>query len=285
MKKEWIIVAVLALAALGYLFLRSDKQMGYKAPKWDEITQEDIEEIRFDRDGETHRLIPGEEQWTLSEPARTASAAKVDPIVSAIGNMAILDRVSEGENYQRFLLEEDQLFKLWVITADEERELWLGKASSAGGGTYLRLPEEEGVFVLSGDWNSLIPAEPWDLRDNLVLAPMGEISTIRFISAEREVEMTLQDDGWYENGQFYIDQDSAGMFQQQFSTLRCDSFIRDSITEEPLVEIQVETQPGQVQWLKIYSQADQGYRATSSMSEDAFTLSSFIVEDWIAVIE
>jgi len=276
-RKELIIIGLLLIAALGYLVLRPSGRIGYSLPQWEPFGSEEVSQVEYTRNGREVTLRKQGEDWFL-EGGKTADLARVNRILSNVGKITVLDLVSQRDNYQRFQLDEASAIVLTLTLEEESRTLYLGKASAAGGGTYVRFPGQQGVYTVSGDFKSLLPEDGEELRDKGVLRfDKSRISSVSLIRGEEGIMLNKEEDQWTSDGTESLD---SAMIERTLGTLgqlNCLNYLENEPDGTPTLEIILEGDGNNA--LRVYEETDEGYVATSSDSADSFVMPKYLVED------
>ncbi|WP_028972436.1 DUF4340 domain-containing protein [Spirochaeta cellobiosiphila] len=275
--KEIIIIAVIALAAVLYLVLRPSGRISYDMPDWDKYSKDDVSEISYGPKDSLTVLTTNGDSWILPTQKKITTT-KMNRIIESVTALKILDKLSDTDNYKRFQLDEEQGTIVKVTAGDKSQELIFGKGTPNGGGTYVRFPNQKGVFSVSGDFESLFPKDPSDLRDKRVLTfDKSKISSISLMRGEEGIMLNKNDDKWYTDGTEFAESDKLETSLGTLGQLNCTSYLDDTNSGTPTLEVQFEGDG--TKSLTVYNETDEGYVASSSDVTDSFVMPKYLVED------
>jgi len=287
MKKEWIIIGALILLGVVYLVFKPDGRVKYEIPQWDGPEKSEITDIYYGSGEEKHLRIE-DEQWVVGEPARNLKEGKGESILNALMRLRATDLVSQAEVYENYDLDDSHAVKVRVLAGDKEYSFRFGKKASISHGTYGLLPGDKGVFILTDDWNSLLPEDPNELRDKKVLSfdsTAIDRFLIRSVTEDRKVEFKKNDGQWELDGQAYEDADTLEMRLSVLGNLNCQTYM-DSGTYTGDGQWEILLSGGSDEWsLQIYEEKDNSYICRSSQSEDAFTISAYQLRNTLSLLD
>ena len=200
MKRLMILAAVfVALIAL-YVGLRAvNKPAPFVAPeavRLESVATDTIDGITFVFAGDKQiNLAKREGKWFVGE--YPADAGKMTTLLENIGKTAVTSRVSGNKQYHERFDVSDKGVRMTLSAAGEvKKEVILGKA--AGGETvYVRLPEQDDVFVMSGLPRYTLSEDVSAWRDRHV-ATFESTNVRRVQYAENQIQWDLRKDstGW-----------------------------------------------------------------------------------------
>ena len=167
MNKKIAAVLLILLAGTAYLLIKPGNRIHYELPDWKAPAKEQVTRISWGSKEQTE-LRQEEGEWVLGTPSRRADSKKVNDLLTALEEMHPTDLVSQSGYYAGYDLEEGSRTAVTVTTSGGTAEFQFGRKASSQG-TYALLPGEKGVLLITGDWNSLLPADPGELRDKSVL--------------------------------------------------------------------------------------------------------------------
>ncbi len=285
MKKEFIIVGAVILLGILYLAFRPDGKVRYKLPSWKAPERGDITDIYYG-DDEAHHLRKSGDQWVMGDPERPVMASKEDKLMTGIEELAVTDLVSRAGLYENYQLEEGKAVKVRIATEKGEQVFLFGKKASTGHGTYGMFPGDDKVYLLTGDWNSLLPEKPGDLRDKTVLSfDADSLTEIRLSHGEKDILLTRGDSGWMEGDTPFGKSEELGSKIRTLSSLSCREYLPDFLTTlSP--EWKIEMKSGEeTMTLSVFLKDDEGYICKSSRGEDFFRLSEYQMKDILDFME
>ena len=170
-KKEYLILAAVIIAAGLYLFLHKKDQTQYTLPEVAKIEIDAVTRIAITAQGKTITLNKKGNRWLIAPQAYPADGAKVKGMLFEIEDIVLTDLVSESKAYVRYQL--DDAGKITVKAWGGEnvlRDFDIGKEAATFQHTYIRLPESPNVYHARGDFRRKFEERAADLRDREVLA-------------------------------------------------------------------------------------------------------------------
>jgi hypothetical protein len=128
-----------------------------------------VTEVRIDHDGETVTLRSSEEGWTANGYA--GDEAAIDGFLSTLGEAVVGDLTATNpDNHARMGVTADSAYTMTVVTGTGERTLLVGKSGRRFGTAYVRLPGEDGVYLLDGDLRAQLGRDIDAWRDRTIVA-------------------------------------------------------------------------------------------------------------------
>jgi hypothetical protein len=166
-------LAVVVLVGLVAMLLRSGSgsiaATGEAEHVLDGVGSGTLDGLRIRRGGEETTLTRGDDGWTVD-------GFQADPdIVAAM--LRVLDESTIGElaatnptNHDRMGVSADSAIAATFIVGGEERTLLVGKSGRRFGTAYVRLPDQDEVWLLEGDLRAQLSRGEDDWRDRVVVA-------------------------------------------------------------------------------------------------------------------
>ena len=128
-----------------------------------------VTEIRIDHQGETGTLRSADAGWTANGYAGDEEA--IDGLLSTLGGAVVGDLTATNpENHARMGVAADSAYTLTVVTGADERTLLVGKSGRRFGTAYVRLPDEDEVYLLDGDLRAQLGRDADAWRDRTIVA-------------------------------------------------------------------------------------------------------------------
>lgn len=167
---EFILLAVLIVSTVAYLFFHKSDRINYNLPEIRKVNPADITSIEITRGSSSMTLRKTGTTWNIVPPGTwRADQAKIEEMKETIAKLAVTELVSESKDYARYELEENRRAVLKVYSgAKPALEIIVGKAAPTYNHTYVMLPGDDRVYLVSGDLPRLFLAEPDQMRDMLV---------------------------------------------------------------------------------------------------------------------
>lgn len=248
----YILSGLIVLLSL-YIFLRGDENLNYKIPSVELETLQNLQSITYNN----FTIENKEESWVLPN-GYSVSDNVLDTIDRKLKNFQVIDKISDRDNEERFGMDNPQNLELKSINGDTTN-LIIGSLSSSGSYTYVKIPNQSGVFSVRGDITQLLSSNIDELRSKTVLKT-DNISKIIVTKNETEIVKdgeSLKDLTFLEN-------------------IKANSF-KDLIREEQLLTLSVIDEKGEKSMI-IYKEQNGEYPATSSEVDFPFTLTKYTVD-------
>jgi hypothetical protein len=280
MSKKILAVILLILAGTAYLLLKPGNRIHYELPEWKAPAKEKVTRISWGK-AEQAELRLEEGEWVLGTPARRADSGKVDDLLAALEAMHPTDMVSQSGYYAAYELEEGARTAVTVTTSGGTAAFQFGMKASSSQGTYALLPGEKGVLLITGDWNSLLPADPGELRDKSVLTfDSGKVDILELtaIGESRKIVYSRQDDGtWLKNGENFMDKENLESKIASLASLKCQSFVTGPPPAgDPLWKALLSV-GGEETGFTVWEERDGSYLCGSTLAEDLFLVPSYTI--------
>lgn len=170
MKKEYIILAVVIVALVLYLALRSTDRTHYELPGIDKPEKDAITSISITGPSGTVYLQRSDDGWVSEQEGYPLDEKKVDGMLDALSGLDLISLVSEAKSYTQYELDEAK--RVSVEASGMEKPLLkldIGKAASTQRQTYVKLPENENVYQASGNIRRTFDVDLATLRDRKVM--------------------------------------------------------------------------------------------------------------------
>ena len=274
-KKEYILITIIIAVSLLYLTLKKDSGMNYELPELASIGDKPVTAILMVRPEGTIELTKDGENWVVSPEGYRTLNGKAHSLIDALSELTIQDLISPREDYELYELDDKTAVRLTLYSQQEIlREVLVGKTSSSGIYTYIRLPEEKGVFSVREDLSSyLIPREEW-LDKQVISFQPDEVKNLSLTGAGKTLKMVKnENDGksiWIREGS-ETEETAIPDQLKELSRLTALNFLPEGGTESPLATLTITTGSGD-QDLMIYEKREDGYRARSSYGKGDFLI-------------
>ncbi len=221
-------LAVLVGAWVVASFLRGGSQSitasGGIADFFEALDGPSVASIRIERpDGEV-RLESGEDGWSVN--GLRADAGGVARLLAAVTTARAGDLIAANpENHDRMGVSADSAL---VVTFNGGDELLIGHAGPRFGTSYVRLPEEDEVYLLEGDLGTQLDREESSWRDRTMFeidtASVGRIEVDRDDGA---FALVRGDSSWTIEGGGEVSETSLQGVLTELSTLTASGFLTE----------------------------------------------------------
>lgn len=169
-KKEYMILAVIIVAASLYLIFRNSDKTHYTLPETKAIDRAQVSMLIISRADSALTLRRQDEKWMIQPQEYLADQAMIDRILDAVAGFSLTTLVSQSGNYSQYELSDDTKIGLEVFEHDGMvLKADIGKAAPTYNHTYVRLEGESGVYQAKGNIRNALDTDIERLRDKSVL--------------------------------------------------------------------------------------------------------------------
>ncbi len=169
--KEYIILGLIIVAAVGYLFWRKTNVTHYKLPALAPVAAKGITKIEIDKGKRSVTLERKDGKWFVGPMAFRADKGKVNDMLNDLKQIMLTAMVSDTKHYQRYGLGEKTRLHVRAWAKDRlVRDLDVGKAASGYQHTFVKLPDDFRVYHAQGNFRYDFSQDINALRDMTVLA-------------------------------------------------------------------------------------------------------------------
>ena len=282
-----VLVGVSALLLL-YLLLRNTASFSYTLPQFAKVSSTDIQSIRWNRSDESGQLLRKEgDQWYIGEKKYPAKQGFVDTLLQQLSAPSLQDLVAKSGNLLTFALDDERAYELKALNADGNslRRFYVGKSSSSGRYSYVRLNEDDlRVFTLSANLSSILEKSVDDLRDRLVLNfSSQDIEKLQISAGDTVVSAEKADDKWQVPDSATWGEEQIQSLINRFASMNAQDFISEYPAADAEYEVQFIAAGGVSYTVTIAAETlgDDGYPAKSSSYGFPFTLNQYTVESML----
>lgn len=283
---ELLILTGLAVLLLLYLLFRTAANFAYTLPRFDEISG--IQRIRWSQGDGTERILSMKDsQWYIDQyPAKQSN---VTTLMEQLSQPGLQDMVSRSDNLLTFGLDPERAYTLEALNDQGEtlRTLYVGKSSSSGRYSFVRLSEDDlRVYTISENLSSILEKSIDDLRDRLVVSfPSNEIVRLEILetATEKNIAIEKHEDEWQIPEGVNWGEEQITALVNRLSNLNAQRFL----TEYPPnpggeYKLKFVDANGVTYTITVAATAlenDEGYAAKSSTYDFPFTLNTYTVEN------
>lgn len=302
LKKEYMVLAVIVVALLLYILLKSTDKTHYSLPEVAKISRSAISKLVIVRPGGTLTLEGQGDEWKIQPQGYPADRSMVDRMLKAVEEFELSTLVSESKNYVQYDLTDDKKIVLEVFGGEESlAKLDIGKTASTYQHTYVRLDGDDKVYQARGNIRQPLDVEMDRMRDKVVakmdrdlvtgitLQEAGEILTIQKYEEPPVPQITGEADStaapmppkpmWTTDDGREAQENVVNGIISTLANLRCTEYIEDKNKEDftdPAFTITVEGSSSVT--LQIFDKRDDNkYPAVSSQNDYPFLLTEGVV--------
>lgn len=287
-RKEYIILPLIILAALIYLLLQNNSKMNYKVPLFEPLVKSDVQKITIKNNSEIVELQKEGDSWIMLPEKYKADTGQVNSILSSASSISIHDLISERDDYSRYELDDENGVTVSLYNQSEVlREFVIGKSDTSGVYSYIRLKENKGVYSVSGSLTGVFKTTVEKLRDKQVLSFNPD--TINEIEITMNDKLLLfksagegEDQQWSLGDAVYDDSEVIENRIKSLSSLKCMEYLESGIGD-PMVTISLKGDS--IHKIDILKKEEKGYSAVSSDSKDPFLIPFYLGDEMIALFE
>ncbi len=284
----YLITLSVLVAALGlYIILRDTNKIQYQLPAIESIKKEQVTTITYTKGDKTVTLKTDQETWTIQPEGFPADASQVDRLVKAVLDVAPVDLVSDKKAYEKYSLDEHERIEVAVFSSEEEQltSFYLGKESSSGRYTYMKLPDDPNIYSTRGSLRRHFLFDEEALRDKQVLSFNAEdITRIVFENDDTSLliklpaEESQSPDGfvWKDEEGTIIEAPKVDDWLKRAALLKCKNYGSPPQETEKIAVIVLTDVSDNRHTLTLYEKDENGYPAASSMTDYQFYLSPYI---------
>ena len=278
-RKPFILIAVIVLM-VAYLFARPAKHLNYDLPVWDAPEKDKITEISYGGK-EKVSLVKKDNNWFLGD-SKKADSGKINIILDGIKKLEVTDLVSDSQVYKQFGLDDGEKTSVCVSTGDRSWEFQFGNKSGTGTRSYGMFSSDKGIYLITGDWNKLLPEDPTELYDKSVLS--FDRDGINRLVLKDNVLKSLKtfekrDDEWTEDGEPLSDSIKLEEVITTLSNFKCQGFADGrTMAESPHWELSLSSGDEDSR-VSVWDDKDGKFLCRSSQSDDLFFVSPAALKD------
>jgi hypothetical protein len=169
-KKEYLILAVIIVAASLYLIFKNTDKTHYTLPETKEIDKEQVTMLIIARADTALTLRRQDEKWMIQPQGYLADQPTIDRMLDALAGFALTTLVSQSGNYSQYELSDETKIVLEVFEGDASvLKADIGKAAPTYNHTFVKLEDEGDIYQARGNIRSTLDTDIERLRDKSVL--------------------------------------------------------------------------------------------------------------------
>ena len=194
-KKEYMILAVIIVAASLYLIFRNSDKTHYTMPETKAIDRAQVSMLIISRADSALTLRRQDEKWMIQPQEYLVDQATIDRILDIVAGFSLTTLVSQSGNYSQYELSDDTKIGLEVFEHDGMvLKADIGKAAPTYNHTYVRLEGESGVYQAKGNIRNALDTDIEKLRDKSVFGlAKNDVSGLTLSSGETSLVITKQE--------------------------------------------------------------------------------------------
>ncbi len=303
LKKEYLILLGITVAACLYLYFHQTDRINYRLPEMASLKRADITQIELIRPDEEPLVLERTDgHWRLQPGNYPADENRVGDMLAAVTDMTLTALVSQSEDYHRYGLSPEAALTVTVSGEGETvlREFAVSGKPASHNHTFVRIGDDSRVYHARGRLKNVFDKTVSRLRDKTVLAfdaervksieittegdktvvleKQPEASAAKAPEGGRPEEAASRADqaGWRTSAGKKADGEAVRSLLETLSTLKCQRFLtkEEGVTlPEPVYRVTVNA--GTSHTLSLFSPAEDDspdYRGTSSLVDSVFAL-------------
>lgn len=200
MKRLPALLGLFAVLVLGYIALRWYSQPAdFQAPealRFESFSPESADEVRLVfADGKQISLDKHTDGWKIND--LPADASKVEGVLNSLADAEVTSRVSGNSQYHERFEVDGKGVKMTVLEGDQVKAEFIVGKTAGGDAVYVRLPEQDDVYVMSGLQRYALNEDPSLWRERKVASFQPE-QVRRINYSENQIQWSLVEttDGW-----------------------------------------------------------------------------------------
>jgi len=230
---------VVAISLVVYAFSGGSGSIGASgaiAGVFEGVTPTTLESIEIGQSGSTVTLVRSGDTWTANGFAADAPVVSrlLDELaVSTVGDLA----ATNPANHARMGVVPDSAIDLTFTAAGRERRLLVGKSGRRFGTAYVRLPDENDVYLLESDLRGQIARDLDGWRDRTMVAiDTAAVARLEVVRAGLTYSLERGDSSWTFAGGGETRASAVNGMLAELSRLVATGFFAegDSIAQLPL---------------------------------------------------
>jgi len=165
-KKKYIAIAVIIVAASLYLYFRNADRTHYDLPVLEEIESARITRLEISRPSGALVLARRGEGWVVDPQGYPVDRARIDEILAAVGGLTATSLVSVSGNYPQYDLGPETKIAVAAYSgAQSLRRFEVGKPASTHRHTYVTLEGDPRIYKVRENIRRLFEIETDRIRD------------------------------------------------------------------------------------------------------------------------
>lgn len=290
------IVLLAAIASLSVIAVLQSVFDGKDTTKIVSLAKDEVvDSISVKRvDGSTVSFVKEGDAWFVGDKKYPADKNTVANMVSAIGEIKILDVVSRSGDLERYGLDDAATVTVTASKAGKALRVFsAGKNAVASGQSYALIDGSKDVSLVSGNLKDLFDRDVASFRDKTIWSVAKEgITRIevessgkdgKFIVAKAGESATWQMASPESAKALAVDAAKADAFATLFATMTAESFAPEetAVSEKPIATFTIQG-TGKQYSLMLVSKAGEQYLCASSETPYLFYITSAVADKLLA---
>ena len=268
--------------------------------------KDDFDALSIESNGRELKISKKGENWVLGKSEYPASEQALDPLLSALDSIKVLDKVgnvsSESSRLRYDFTDSKKITVKAFLKGKELRTLTVGKASATGTQSYVTVDGGNDVYLASGNLRETFSKTEDDLRSKIVWSIEKDTIASVSISKTDGTDWKLFRTGQSENIEWTldghgivtgeVDPQKAEDFFGEFASLSASSWYEDSALPQGKYLLTCEVEAGDKKLalglfeIKAESDGEVGeYCASSTESPYTFEISNYSARKFLKSAE
>ncbi len=190
-KTEFAVLAVIIAGLTLLLLLRNPDRVKYELPEIPPLERSALDRIEIQSPKGKVVLQKESEKWRLQPSGHIVDETRINNALDALTSLELTTLVSRSGDDSRYGMEAESAIVVKAFAGDQSvRAFTLGKVASTYRHTFLRLPDDHGVYHAAGSLRSDFEYGAADWRDKSVLAfSPDEIFQLSVTAGDRNVTL------------------------------------------------------------------------------------------------
>ena len=178
-KKEYIVIAALIVAASLYLLRRNADRTHYELPVLERIDAARVTRLEIERPAGELALARRGSGWVVEPRGYPVDGARIDEMLSAVGSLTATSLVSVSGNYPQYDLGSETKISVAAYGGAESlRRFEVGKTASTHRHTYVVLDGDPRIYKARENIRRIFEIELDRLRDRSCILHQGTEHTV-----------------------------------------------------------------------------------------------------------
>lgn len=267
LKKEFIILGVIAVGLLVYLLLRQSDRTQYELPTVPKIERENVTRIEISQQARQIELSKDNGQWRLLPSGYPVDETKITSVLETLEKFSLTALASDSGNYDTYDLGKDKRIDVTVYQGEKAVLVFaIGKAAPSFRHTFVTVSADDRVFHAQDNFRARFDPDAESWRDKTVMRfEQGTIYQIAlsgpdFELSARKTQTPVNVGGeptesttteppvaetvmrWETSAGQLLDDAQVDSWMTALSTLKCDSFVEGKSKDDfttPIYTVQL----------------------------------------------
>jgi Domain of unknown function (DUF4340) len=193
-KKEFLILAVVIVAAVAYLGLKKTDRTHFDLPDLPKVSGKTLTRLEITNKGKAFILEKKDGQWRIAPQGWPADEAKVKGVVDIIAGLKVTALVSETRSYARYELDEASRISVKAWRGEKlARAFDIGKSAATHQHTHVHLADDANVYHARENFRNRFDRSASDFRDLSVMDfAADDIQTAQLEAGGKKADLARQ---------------------------------------------------------------------------------------------